>query len=133
MTMNDPLDRTRLMYACADGDLANAQSFIAAGDDVNIREANGWTAMHFAAQLQDAQLATELMKALYEAGAEIDPQQMHGNTPLHRATFAARENGAAILFLLKHGADKSIENNSGISPLNLAQSVGNFDLVRFFN
>ena len=132
MTKADPLNRTRLMYACADEEVSTARLIVAEGDDVNARDTNNWTAMHFAAQLDNVATAVELMTMLLQAGAEIDPQQTHGNTPLHRATYAAREDGRGIQLLLKHGADRHKANNVGVTPFNLAQNVGNFDLLRFF-
>ncbi len=70
--------------------------------------------------------------SLIEHGAKIDVQDAWGNTPLGVAVSNSRGNGEMIRLLLAHGADKNIKNNYGISPLDYARQVANYNIVQFF-
>jgi ankyrin repeat protein len=74
----------------------------------------------------------ESAAALVEAGAEVDARDRDGNTPLWRATFASRGAGDVIALLRAHGADPHAENGHGVSPLALAERIGNYDVRRHF-
>lgn len=127
--VRDRAGRTALMYAALDGDLPMAELLIRSGVDVNAQDRAGYSALHFAAQEYRA-AAAEL---LLNAGAQIDPQDSHGNTPLFRAVFNSRGRGDVILLLLKHGANRLLANKSGVSALDLAETIGNYDTKQFFN
>jgi len=74
----------------------------------------------------------EVTRLLLEAGADVDPQDRHGNTPLGRAVFSSRGEGALIGLLRSRGANPHLSNAQGVSPLRLAQSIGNYDIAQFF-
>jgi len=60
------------------------------------------------------------------AGAFIDPQDVHGNTPLWRAVFNFREAPETIIALVSGGADVNVPNHSGITPRVLAETIANY-------
>jgi uncharacterized protein len=120
--------RTLLMEAVIKGDHELVDMLIAQGADVNIRDKRNWTALHFAAQAYDLTSVRDLVVH----GADIDAQDDFGNAPLWRATFNSRGRGDVIQFLLAHGADKNLKNNTGISALDLAKTVSNYDISQFF-
>jgi ankyrin repeat protein len=96
---------------------------LAAKADARIADAAGWTALHFAAQERQAEIA----KLLLDAGAEVDAQDQNGNTPLWRAVFATKDDPELIRFLLAAGADKKRKNKNGVSPLSQAKESSNPD------
>ena len=77
----EPMDvagRNELHYAALANDLPAAEARLAAGDDPNYADAEGFTPLHFAAQ----ERAVEVARLLLDHGADVDPVNVHGNTPL---------------------------------------------------
>jgi ankyrin repeat protein/cell wall assembly regulator SMI1 len=62
-----------------------------------------------------------LLQELVAAGADVNHETESGNTPLHRAVEARSDNG--IRFLLQRGADPTVKNDEGRTPLGLAQRL----------
>lgn len=84
------------------------------GANVNGPRNDGWPLNHQAGHGRMKGVAT-----LLELGADPNPQDEQGNTPMHR--LAQRGTGRAFAkLLLKHGADLSIKNVKGETPLDLA-------------
>jgi len=128
----NPVDedgRTDLHYAARDGDLALVERLVSRKADVNLQDRHGWTPLHFAAQA----LSREVASYLLAHGALVDTQDGHGNTPLFRATFAFRGDGAVIQLLRSAGADPKKKNKSGVSPMELARTIANYDVARFYD
>jgi ankyrin repeat protein len=126
----DRAGRSELHYAAFEGRAADVAAYLQEhGDEVNSADKSGFTALHFAAQEQHAAVAVVLI----EAGADLNARNRFGNTPLSVALFAVRDrDGAVVRALLDAGADPDVENNYGVSARGLAETVANFDLMRFF-
>lgn len=101
---------------------------VAAGDDVNARNRVGYTPLGIAASRGDLEVA----RALLDAGAEVDPVDNTGGTPLAAAVLNARGRSDMIELLLARGADAHRPNQRGQSPLDLAQRTGSADVVLLF-
>ena len=125
----DRTGRSELHYAVADRNLERVKELVRQRMNVNLADRNGWTPLHFAAQNNDAETA----RFLLDSGAAVDPQDSYGNTPLLRAVFNSRGNGELIVLLRQRGADAESKNKSGVSPVSLARSIGNYDIARFFD
>jgi ankyrin repeat protein len=67
--------------------------------------------------------SVEVVRALISAGASVDARDSHGNTPLFRAVFSYRGDGAVMALLRDAGADLDAENASGVAPLSLARTI----------
>src|SRR5262245_33451418 len=102
-------------------------SLLAKKADVNARQPDGATALHWAVYANDAQTTALLIRA----GANINVTNDHGVSPF---AIAAREGNANILGqLMKAGADPNDtlnEVNSGETPLMHAARGGGADAVR---
>jgi ankyrin repeat protein len=122
------MGRTELHHAAADGDLKKVEALIASGADVSLADDNQWTPLHFAAQAASEPVAAALLKA----GATVDPRDSHGNSPLFKAVFSFRGDGGLIPLLRQHGADPSLKNLHGISPLTLARQIANTSVAELF-
>jgi ankyrin repeat protein len=124
----DELGRAPLHIAAAGGTSEGLKEMLRTGIDPNAQDDNGWTALHFAAQAG----SVECVRALLAAGARVDLRDNHGNTPLFRAVFESRGDGSIITMLREAGADAHSTNGHGVSPVQLARSIGNYDVVQFF-
>lgn len=120
--------RTALHYAASDGNIESVRTLIAGGADVNAQDSEGWSPLHFAAQAN----STECLVELLGAGASVDIKDYFGNTPLFRAAFSSRGEGGVIDLLRCAGADPTVPNLDGVSPVMLARTIKNYDVARFF-
>jgi ankyrin repeat protein len=110
--------------AASKGNKAEIERLLKRGADVNAQQADGATALQWAAYRGDAKLAELLLKA----GAKPGLANHNGATPLWLA--AARGDAAVIEALLKGGADANEQLPLGRRPLMLAARSGNTDAVR---
>lgn len=124
----DSDNRTLLMEATVWKNHELMEFLIDRGADVNMKEKRNWTALHFAAQNHDI----IAMKLLIDNGADVNAKDDYDNNVIIKATSGSAGNGESIRLLLKHGADCKVKNKSGISALDLAKMVTNFDLMQFF-
>ncbi len=107
------------------GDKDAVRSLLQKGADVNAALSDGMTALHWAAEHNDAELAEMLLYA----GANPKAVTRIGQyTPLH---VASKEGNAAVVkMLLKAGGDVNGKTSvSGVTPLHLAAASGNVDTV----
>ena len=121
--------RTPLMHATLAGDAAAIAALIAHSAKLDAQDGMGYTALHFACQDYRVEAASHLVMA----GAPIDVQDSFGNTPLWRGVFNSRGRGEIISLLLKRGANANLKNKSGVSPLDLANTIANYDVKRHFS
>ena len=95
------------------------------GADVNGPRGDGWPLNHQAGHGRMKGVAT-----LLELGADPNPQDEQGNTPMHR--LAQRGTGREFArLLLEHGADPSIKNLKGETPMDLAAKAKQPALLNF--
>lgn len=105
-------------------DAEAVRASIKRGSDVNLPQADGTTALHWAAHWNDVEMAGLLIGA----GAHIQAANRDGVTPL----FLATENGSAAMIerLLQAGADPNRPILAhGETPLMMASRSGNTEAV----
>jgi ankyrin repeat protein len=107
------------------GDTSAVRLLLKQGADVNAAQADGMTALHWAASRGDA----DLTKMLVFAGARVDAFTRNGNyTPLHLAAKAGR--GGSAKALLAAGADVKLATTSGgATALHFAAANGDSETV----
>ena len=127
VNMVDSDGRTLLMEAVIKGDHRLIELLIENGADLNIRDLKDWTALHFAAQEYDIVSSRKLI----ESGSEINATDDYGNSVISRAVLSSRGRGEVIRALIENGANINLKNRSGISALDLARSISNYDVVQF--
>lgn len=113
----------RLVEAVKQRRLSEVAALLKQKVDVNARQADGSTALHWAAYRE----ARDVAEMLIRAGAQIDIPNDLDATPLS----IAAENGSAAIVevLLKAGADANRRSNT-LPPLMLASNAGSVDAVR---
>ena len=113
----------RLVDLARRQDRAGVRALVASGADVNAAQADGATALHWAAHWDDVEMAALLLRA----GARIDAANDFGVTPLLLASGNGRP--AMIALLLEAGADPKVAAASGEVPLMTAARTGNLEAV----
>ncbi len=119
------LEDSPVADAAMEGDIATVRALLAGGADVNAAQGDGMTALHWAAERGDADLAEMLLYA----GAVVEPvTRIGGYTPLHIAARTGSDDVA--LLLLDAGADPAAPApGTGTTPLHLAATAGSAPLV----
>jgi ankyrin repeat protein len=96
---------------------------VAEGADVNLRDDEGGSPLHFAAQ----EGHVDAVQVLVEVGAELEAATAKGWTPLHSA--ADRGHVAVVKTLAELGADKEASGPDGGTPLHEAAYRGHVEVV----
>ena len=113
-----------LIDAVRDLDREAVSALLAQGVDVNAREGDGATALHWAVVRDDVETAA----ALIDAGASVDAANDYGVTPL---TLACTNRSATLVAtLLDAGADPDVATVMGETPLMTCARTGSVDALR---
>ena len=114
----------RLLDAVKGGDKTALSSLLRQRIDVNMSEADGTTALHWAVVQDDLGMADQLIRA----GANVRAANRYGVTPLYLASV----NGSAPMIekLLKAGADGNAPAPEGETPLMTVARTGSVDAAR---
>jgi ankyrin repeat protein len=117
----------RLVEAVRNRDAVQVRALLAERVDANVKQPDGATALHWAAQWED--LAT--VDLLIHAGAEVNAANDYGVTPL---AVACQNGGTAsakvVEKLLNAGANPNASLPSGETVLMSASFAGNVDTVK---
>ena len=108
---------TPLFIACQNGHVSVVQALLSTSKDLYINQPtnSGATPLYIATELGRLEVVRLLLKT---RGIRIDQALHDGRTPL----FAAAKSGrtAVVQLLLKHQCDVSLENNQGMTALDVA-------------
>jgi ankyrin repeat protein len=108
-----------LAAAAMRDDLAEVRTLLGRGADPNAAQGDGMTALHWAAERGQADIAAALLTAGARPSATT---RLGAYTPLHLA--ARRGHDAVALRLVAAGADVSAVASTGVTPLHLAAAAG---------
>lgn len=119
-----------LHYAVLGNTLSGiVEVLLCSGADSRVQCKDGRTPLHIAAFFRKE----EAVRSLLAHGANIDAQDLCGNTPLHDVAGQVQSDCADLVrFLLSCGANGNIKNNRGQTPQDLAFKKGNHAITRVF-
>ncbi|KAK9693062.1 hypothetical protein K7432_014080 [Basidiobolus ranarum] len=106
------------------GDYNQVVSLIKQGADVNAKEHNGWTALHYSVKNGHRKIC----KYLISAKAQVDIKNYEGHAPLFVAI--AWRNLDIVRLLLRAGADVNTRSDYGITPLHNAAIIADLALMK---
>lgn len=111
--------------AAMDEDVDRVRTLLRSGADVNAAQGDGMTALHWAAEHGNVELADLVI----HAGANVDAVTRLGDyTPLHLA--ARSGHGGVVRRLLDAGADAEARTSTGgVTPLHFGSGSGSVDVV----
>ena len=115
---------SRLIDAVKSTDAKQVRALLAQHADVNAADADGSTALHWAAQRDNLEIADLLLAA----GANVKAATRYNITPLSLA--CTNGNAAMIEHLLKAGADPNGTSEEGQTALMTAALTGKADAVK---
>ncbi len=121
---SEPEADLAMLGAAKRGDVAIVRTLLGQGADVNVRQRDGTTALHWAAYRD----ALELTDVLLRAGASVNAINDLGVTPLWMA--AVGSNAEILERLLKSGADPNLAPSTGGTSLMRAARTGSQSAVR---
>ena len=71
-----------------------------------------------------------LVEPLIKAGADLNGLSAYGDTALHLASFALKDELPAVEMLLEAGADPELQNSDGFTPLTMAAKRRQIEIIR---
>ena len=121
---------TPLMLACWKDSVEIVNLLPHNGADVHFKDTEGKTAIERVMQstLQYT-VPIEIVRALLEAGADLEPRLLHGCTPLSIA--AIKGDLAVLQLLLEKGSQVNTPDEFGVTPLMQAAMYGHQDAVEW--
>lgn len=118
-------DDVRLIQAVKSRDTVAVRALLKQGINVNARQPDGATALHWAAHWNDAEAAGLLIRA----GADVNAANDYGVTPLSLACASGSGNAALVELLLRARANPNVARE-GETPLMIAARTGSLDAVK---
>jgi ankyrin repeat protein len=82
------------------------------GIDLDYQDINGYSALHFAVQMN----SLVLVDTLIAGKAKVNATDRYGNSPLYKSV-TEKVNPAIVIRLLESGADVEQQNDFGYSPM----------------
>ncbi|KAK4206585.1 hypothetical protein QBC37DRAFT_356693 [Rhypophila decipiens] len=123
-TKSRPPNFIPLIIASYFGHNTVVQQLLEAGAEVDAKDNDGRTPLHWASEQDHSTVVQQLL----EAGAEVDAKDNDGRTPLHWAS--AKGHGTVVQQLLEAGAEVDAKKNDGWTPLHWASLEGHSTVVQ---
>jgi ankyrin repeat protein len=93
--------------------------------DFNNQDFEGSTALHYAIEHNQFSIT----KMILENNANVNIQDIRGNSPLWTATFNSRGNYVFVKLLLEFRANTKLKNKYGLTPIDFAKRIEDIGLI----
>ncbi|XP_026828523.1 uncharacterized protein LOC105286418 isoform X2 [Ooceraea biroi] len=118
-------NQKRLFDALQEGNFVSLKVCLRGGADINARNIDLWTTLHFAAK----GYSLKVIKFLLDQNLSLNVKDINGQSPLHIAAAYGRKN-IVDFFVKEAGLYVDDVDNSGKTPLQLAARNGHKDTVK---
>ena len=126
------MNMTPLMLAAGLGNLEMLRALIKAGADVKATDERDYTALFYATYNPELDRGfPEVVRALIDAGAEIETQIFYGVRPLMLA--AGSGEAGVVDVLLKAGADPKARNEGGRTALMMVKEKDYIEVINMLH
>ena len=115
-----------LLEAASEGNVKAVKQHLADGVDVNAKDEDGWTSLHYATTGLTRRV--EIVELLIDAGADVNAKDVSSWTPLHGAAQSLGHKEIAEL-LITAGAAVNTKSENGGTPLDITISSKIRDLL----
>jgi uncharacterized protein len=119
MNERNPYEGTALWYACREGRAPVVRLLLQRGADPTIATQRGSTPLLIAAASENRLEVLRLLLGNPSTRATINHRDVEGQTALWWACYAGR--GGSVRALLEAGADPTVADNDGITPMAIAK------------
>lgn len=130
----DPSGQTALQIAAHEGHVGLVQTLLALGADANVRDKNGWNALHSSCSSASESRLEIARSLIIDGKVDVCAMTNSGASPVHyllREAYSTNEELRPLLqLLLDAGCDVGIQNKYGETPLHQAVARGNLHSVR---
>lgn len=113
-SLDIPTLNSWLRRAAKFGETENMRRLIKQGAEIDCRDKEGWTPLHFAC----IGGSVDAVRLLLEHGAEVNARTTYGQTPLHWASASGYD--PIVMILLNRGAQINARGSDGWTPLHWA-------------
>ncbi|WP_083681957.1 M48 family metallopeptidase [Paenibacillus sp. FSL A5-0031] len=121
-SLDGPPTDVQMLGAASEADLELVKSLLDAGGNPNAADDEGWTALMWAAQLNETAIASSLI----DAGAQLNViEQSYEETALTIALY--NESIEMVALLLEEGANPNLQDSTGWTPLMTAAKNGDIE------
>jgi len=121
-SLDGPPTDDQMLGAASEADLELVKSLLDAGGNPNAADEEGWTALMWAAQLNETAIASSLI----DAGAQLNLiEQSYEETALTIALY--NESIEMVALLLEEGANPNLQDSTGWTPLMTAAKNGDLE------
>lgn len=117
-----------IIDAAKKGDLNLVTKLVAEGENVNMKGPDNETPLYVAS----LNVRVEVIYFLCKNGANINEKGPQGNTPLCAAVIGSGGYIVPVQILVGYGADITLQNNDGETPLFIACDEGFINIVKYF-
>ena len=112
-----------MLSHAGEGNVEEFKTLMAGGEDVRVKDSDGATAIHYAAQSGNP----EMVQMLLAIGFNVNAKDDFGSTPLMWAVYYGDADMTELL--LQKGADPNMKDNEGQSASGYAQSEDNQEML----